>query len=137
MLLEQKYNELLHAAEQVREAIVNDDASTAGNKYETSRAMNQLELERLGTQLRQIEDQLKAIRQIPASVDVSSVGKGNLVRIGSMWVFIALALGRVKSEGLDISVISPLSPLAMAMSQKKAGDMVVIAGREQRIEEIL
>lgn len=136
-MLEQKYVELLHATEQVREAIVNDDASTAGNKYETSRAMNQLELERMGTQLRQLEDQLKAIRQIPITVDVSSVGKGNMVRVGSMWVFIALALGRVNLDGMVISVISPVSPLAVAMMHKKPGDLVVIAGKEQHIEDII
>jgi transcription elongation GreA/GreB family factor len=84
-----------------------------------------------------MEIQIAALKLIPLNGSCEAVQKGSLVKIDGMWVLVATAIGRMSWNGLNISVISPASPLALELLDKKQGDVIVIAGKEQRIEEIL
>ena len=57
--LKEKINSLNSIINEVYESSNSESKSSAGDKHETTKAMMQLELEKLGTQLKEAEGQLK------------------------------------------------------------------------------
>ena len=62
--LKDKINSLNAIINEVSEASNSENKSSAGDKHETSKAMMQLEIEKLGTQLKEAELQLLEFEKI-------------------------------------------------------------------------
>ncbi len=102
----------------------NDSKSTAGDKHETSRAMMQLEQEKLGAQLKILEEQLRQLDQLPLQNNSGKVSNGSLVETDRGWIFIGVALGKLNTEGADVICITNQSPLGKLLTGKSSGDSV-------------
>lgn len=134
--LEEKLTRLQQqVAELVRDA-ANDSKNTAGDKHETARAMMQLEQEKLGGQIAQLEKQLaQAIRYAPAERH-KVVAQGSLVKTGRGWIYLLTALGEVVCEGEKVMVLSLQSPLGLKMAGLSAGAAAEINGIRYAIESV-
>lgn len=119
-----------------QEAANNEEKSSAGDKYETARAMNQLEKEMHSKQLAQQITELALLNVVKTEVVYTTVATGACIDCGDVVFFIAAGLGKQTIEEKLVLFLSPQAPLAKQLQHKKAGDAVVFNGREIIIETI-
>jgi hypothetical protein len=119
-----------------QEAANNEEKSSAGDKYETARAMNQLEKEMHTKQLAQQNNELALLNAVKTDVIYSLVTPGACIESDGMIFFIAAGLGKQTVEGKPIIFLSPQAPLAKQLQHKKAGDHFVFNGKEITITAI-
>lgn len=95
--------------------------SSAGDKYETSRAMLFLEKEKIAGRLAEAHKKQKALSQLSVGKTSETIAIGSLVKTDKGLFFIATSLGRLVVEGAEAYAISPVSPIGRALSSKKQG----------------
>lgn len=122
-------------AELVNDA-ANDSKSTAGDKHETSRAMMQLEQEKLGAQLKILEEQQRQLDQIPLQNNSGKVNNGSLVETDRVWIFIGAALGKINVNDKEVICISQQSPLGKLLFVQDRGSIVSLNNIKYQILSI-
>lgn len=100
----------------------NETKSSAGDKYETGRAMSQRERDLHARQLAELINAKKTLSTINAEKECGLVELGAVVQTTSHTFFIAASLGQLKVGNEDIMVISAISPIAQAMLGKAKND---------------
>jgi len=113
----------------------NDTKSSMGDKYETGREMLQQEINNLQVQLNEVLKQQNFLNTIlPKSCEKAE--RGAVVKTEKGLFFISVSLGEITVEGQKIICISPESPLAKAMNEKKEGDLFSLNNISRKIVEI-
>lgn len=135
-LLDQKIDALNHSLQQVTESADNETKSTAGDKYETARAMMQMEQEKLGRQLKEISEQRSQLQKIDISLTHLTVAKGSLVLTDKGYLFISVGIGKVHADGETVIAISPLSPLGKKLIGLKPDDRIELNGTAYTIKSL-
>ena len=102
----------------------NETKSSAGDKYETSRAMGQLEKDMFASQLNQTMLELSAASSIDCSKVYNDIRPGCLVNCGDKKYFMIAGLNKLTLNGEVIMPVSPLAPLSKTLMGKKAGDKI-------------
>lgn len=133
-LLKSRIATAQEAMDQAQEAANSEEKSSAGDKYETGRAMGQLQKEMHGRQLAEYAKEVKALQSIVIDPLCDSGGPGAFVQAAGISFFVSAGLGRQEVEGLSILFVSPLAPLARALQNKKAGDSIMFNGVAMAIE---
>jgi hypothetical protein len=114
-----------------------EEKSSAGDKYETGRAMVQIELENLGKQVALVEKQLLDLNRWnkkPASA--TAVG-GHLLHFrGKPSIFLGPSLGLIQTEGMAFMAVSISAPLGQRILGMKAGESRNFNGVEYVLEEL-
>lgn len=110
--------------------------SSAGDKYETGRAMMQIErdkaAERLATAMK-LEQVLSEIN--PEQVH-ESVALGSLVKTERGYFYLSVPLGKVKMEEGFFWAISPVSPVGRLMMGLRKGESYAFNGQEYELLEV-
>ena len=119
---------LMNAAQQ---AANDDDKSSAGDKYETGRAMMQREKAMYERRLAETIGFKRALEQIDVSREMASFGPGAAARTSMGNFFCALSCEDVIVEGELWVPISAASPVGMALMGCRSGETVVF--RDQQI----
>jgi hypothetical protein len=119
-----------------QEAANNEEKSSAGDKYETARAMNQLEKEMHSKQLAQQLKELALLHEVKTDFVYDAATSGTCIECAGMIFFIAAGLGKQTIDGKLIVFLSPQAPLAKQLHHKKAGDHFVFNGMETTIETV-
>lgn len=135
--ISERIGELNAELAQLREGLASDTKNTSGDKHETSRAMNQLEQERLGNQLIQAEEMQLSIKRIALLPKTELVQNGSLIKMNNSWYLLATAFGKLNIDSQLVFVLSQASPIGQQVIGKKTGDRIQFNGKEMRIEEIL
>ncbi len=134
--LKDKINSLNTIINEVSESSNSESKSSAGDKHETSKAMMQLEIEKLGTQLKEAELQLAEFEKINFNKNFQSIEQGCLVETNKGYFLIASSIGKITVDDQIVFVISSKSPLALAFSGKQQKNKVSFNGIEYSIETI-
>ncbi len=113
----------------------NETKSSAGDKYETGRAMMQLEKEKVASLIGQLQKQQKVLGEINPLINQKNIGLGSIVNTDSGYFFISISLGKIETDH-SVICISPVSPLGNAMIGKLAGEQVVFNGKKYQIQEV-
>lgn len=135
-LVQQK---LAAAESAIREAqlAANDETkSSAGDKYETGRAMMHLEQEKQASQRSTAQRQLQALHQINSKQTTHRVGPGSLVKTNEGYFYLAAGLGKITVGDATCFVISTVAPLGQAMQDKQSGEEIQLNGRIIRINDV-
>lgn len=135
--ISERIGELNAELAQLREGLASDTKNTSGDKHETSRAMNQLEQERLGNQLIQAEEMQLSIKRIAVLPKTELVQNGSLIKMNNSWYLLATAFGKLSIDSQLVFVLSQASPIGQQVIGKKTGDRIQFNGKEMLIEEIL
>ncbi|GAB5558075.1 MAG: hypothetical protein SchgKO_22880 [Schleiferiaceae bacterium] len=109
------------AMEDYSEALLAEGKSSAGDKYETGRAMIHQEMDQTKAQRAQWEDhhvRLKSIEGMPA---MNTAELGALVQTNRGHFFLFAAIGQFEVDGLTIFSMGMTSPLGQAMLGKGVG----------------
>jgi hypothetical protein len=112
------------AMSQAQEAANSEEKSSAGDKYETGRAMGHLQKDMHARQLAESVKELAALQAIPIDALCPDGRPGALLRGDDIAFFISAGLGKQTIEGRSVVFLSPLAPLAAMLHGKKAGDKV-------------
>lgn len=140
-----KVSEMLsQSVQEAKTAIANAQASaneatksSAGDKYETSRAMGQLDIEMYTRQLHDAESKFAILQNIEANLrEQSEANLGALVDTTLGSFFLAVGIGKIDIDKKPIMVISPQSPIGEVIFQKKSGDSVLFRGKEIKIGKV-
>lgn len=135
-LIRDKANILEKMTGDIQDAANNETKSSAGDKYETGRAMMQQEKDKFAHQLGQANYVLAQLKRINPEKVFDKIAFGTVVRTRLANYFIAISAGRVEVLGEKFYVISPQAPLAKELMGKQTGDTFVFNNQEIRITEV-
>lgn len=116
-----------------REAANLEEKSSAGDKFETHRAMMHLQMEsfiKRSSVAESLEFQLSTLRIRP----MSQVQLGALVETEERWYFIAVSAPSIEIGGIKYTCISTDAPLFHALQGAIAGDWIEWGEDEEEIE---
>ena len=135
-MLAAKAAEALQMLATLKESRDGETKSSAGDKYETARAMTQIEMEKTEVQLENIRLLQHDLSRIDLDQPYNTVETGSLVITGEGKYFISVGIGKVIVGNETVYVISAASPLGRFLSGKSAGDQGTFQGKEFRIQSI-
>jgi len=124
------------SANQAQEAANQEEKSSAGDKYETGRAMGHLQQEMYARQQAEYEREHTALLQVRADILCSSATPGAFIQCPGIAFFIAAGLGKRTVDGKTVLFLSPGAPLAKILLNKKIGDTFTFSDRTLSIEDI-
>lgn len=127
------YNKAISNAQ---EAVNSEDKNSAGDKYETDRAMMQRETETLGRRLAEAQKLHQTLQTIDLSSNFKIVKPGALVYTSIGIFFIAISVDEIKIDNEEYCIISPESPIGQAMANCAAGSTFSFRGKSIKIMEI-
>jgi transcription elongation GreA/GreB family factor len=124
------------ALDHAQESANTEEKSSAGDKYETGRAMAHLEREK---GLQQLSAALK-LKDVLDKIDPTSssdrVTLGSIVITNSGNFYLAISAGQLKVGDTEFIALSPASPLGALFNHKHVGDQVDFNKRNFLIHKI-
>ena len=129
-VLEQQKNNL-------QKDLVSEIKNSAGDKHETSRAMIQLELEKLGKQIYEIELNDEKLNTIKVFKTSTSVSLGSVIFTNKANYYIAIAADSCQVNSKVFYCISPQSPIGKLLIGKKINESIIFNDVECIILEII
>jgi hypothetical protein len=124
------------AGDQAQQAANQEEKSSAGDKYETSRAMGHLQKDMFARQLSENRKELAALQAINVDALYTAAVAGALIECGQMNFFIAAGLGKHITGEATVFFLSPNAPLARQLQQKKPGDAFLFNSQDIHILDI-
>ena len=134
--LESKIERLKKEIQDAQDAAAEDTKSSAGDKFETSREMIKLEINKYNTQLAQTEKMYQMLRQLNPASTKSEVSYGSLVISNEGNYYFSVSLGKVVFDGKNAIALSMASPIGKALQGKSKGEIISFMSREIIIEDI-
>lgn len=134
--VENRFRTINNSIEEVQSALMSETKSTAGDKHETGRAMLQLEREKLGKQLLEIEKLQEVLSKLDTSTSSKTIGFGSIVHTTQANYFIAISAGILKGNSKMYYAISSTTPIGLLLMGKQKGDIITFK-EEFTILEVL
>ena len=141
-LITQRIEAARQQAVQAQESANSEEKSSAGDKYETGRAMGHLQKDMFARQQAEHTREYAALQQIKidtintAAMPGAFIYCSNTASIERTGIFIAAGLGRQSIDGQTILFLSSADPLANTLKNKKPGDIITFNGQSLLIEDI-
>ena len=120
--VENRRNIVQTTINEIQESLTSETKSSAGDKHETGRAMLQLEREKAGRQLAEIEKLAENLSKVNPDSASIIVGLGSIVYTTQANYFIAISAGQFEVDGIKFFAIAPNTPIGMLLMGKKVGD---------------
>jgi transcription elongation GreA/GreB family factor len=134
-VLDDQIRSLKKELEYLKHDIAEDTKSSAGDKYETSREMANIERQKLADQLAINKKSLGYLLSL--NIDAKNdIQAGALVETETLLIFIAVGLRAIQLEDRQIMVISPTAPLSQAFLGARVGELVNFNQSQFRIISI-
>jgi transcription elongation GreA/GreB family factor len=134
--LKEKRRNLVEELNALRSELGNDDKNTSGDKHETSRAMNQIEQERIGKQITQLDEQIDQLQSLPLE-PASKIITGSLIQLNEQWFLISSGLGKKVIGSETVFSLSLESPLGKELKGKETGEIISFNGNSMKIGSLL
>lgn len=132
-----KINNLQLQLNDLKESTANETKSTAGDKYETARAMLQIEQDAIRRQLQELLEQQAVFSSINGSTHSIKIIQGSLIKTNRGWFLLSAALGKTTIDNIVITALSSQSPLGKLLLNKTINSAVTVNSISYTIEEIL
>ena len=136
LLVQQKIDALEAAMREAQGAANEETKSSAGDKYETGRAMMQLEKEKLAGQRAEVLKLKRVLDQVNPQRPSDQVTLGSVVATSQGTFYVAISLGSVSFEETTYFVISPVAPIGQALRGLRTGDHFVFNGKAVTISDV-
>lgn len=135
-LIGQRMATAKEAMNQAQEAANNEEKSSAGDKYETGRAMGHLQKDMHARQLAESAKELATLHAIPIEPLCNQGRPGAYLQAEGIAFFISAGLGKQVIDGQTVLFLSPQAPLATQLQGKKLGDSIQFNQRLVKIREV-
>ena len=134
-VLQQRIFTAQSAMEEAQSSANRQEKSSAGDKYETSRAMGQIDRDMNATQLQQAKEEYSILENIPVTMQ-EQVVPGAIIRLNTGFFFAAIGLGQLVVETRQIFAISCQSPLFAQLKMKRKGDVILFRDQKLQVLEV-
>lgn len=135
-LLQHKRATLQFSLQELQESAANETKSSAGDKFETSRAMLHIEQDQVRRQLAELASQEAVLKSIDPDKQSNFVATGSLVLMSKQYYFLSVALGKFAVDNQSIIVLSIQSPLGARLKGRHKGERIDLNGRELVVEDL-
>ena len=135
--LETRLQSVLAVIEDIKQSLQSETKSSAGDKHETGRAMLQLEREKAGHQLAEIEKTKQILSKINTESTSKNIGLGSVVFTTTSNYFISISAGELQVENETFYAISASTPIGQLLLGKSVGDKVTFRNMTFEITEII
>jgi hypothetical protein len=125
------------AMKDAQEAANNEEKSSAGDKYETTRAMMQIEKDKNAKQLEETIKLKKALSQINPNTSSETVALGSLILTDKGNFYLSISVGKIKADTIEYIAIAPTSPLGAIFMNKKVSETASFNGQVYKILQVL
>ncbi len=142
-LIENNINILQQSINTAQQTANEDTKSSAGDKYETTRAMMQIEIESNMKRLAEARKTQKILNEIIFHTDYTNQNTNQNIVLGSIVItdkgtfFMSIGIGQMLIENEKYFVISPDSPIGSLLMNKKINEKIVFNTKEFIILDIL
>lgn len=137
----EKYNDSLRELQdqitQLQLSANEETKSSVGDKYETGRAMIQLEIEKLQVRLGDLKTENSKILSAAPTQPHSAISQGSLVTTSFGIFYIIYNAGIIDLSGSKVNCISCQSPLGKALLGKQANESVIVNTRKFEILSVV
>lgn len=124
------------AIAEARKASENDTKSSAGDKYETGRAMMQQEIDLNSRQLLEAHKMQAQLQQISFDSKHTSAQVGSLVETNNGNFYLAVSAGVLFINEKSYHAISVTSPIGLQFKGKQTGESFKLNGKEFKILKV-
>ena len=131
--LDQRMQTSLDAMNAAQESANGESKSSAGDKYETSRAMGHLDRDMHARMYQQTREERKLVERIDGNINFKKGALGAFISTSTGDFFLSVSIGQVKIDEKTIMIISPQSPIGTLLIGKIVGDTFSFKGEETTI----
>ena len=131
--LDKRMQTSLDAMNAAQESANGESKSSAGDKYETSRAMGQLDRDMHARMYQQTLEERKLVERIDESLIYKKGALGALLQTTMGDFFLSVSIGNINIDEKPIMIISPQSPVGALLMGKIVGDKFSFRGKEAEI----
>ena len=135
-IIEQRISSSYNAMENAQTAANEEEKSSAGDKYETGRAINHLEKDMHARQLSANKKDMADLLSVNCNQIYKKVISGCFIKCTGISFFIAAGLGKIITEEETVFLLSHHAPVAKMLYNKKKGDKILFNGKEVKIEDL-
>ncbi|MCP5064743.1 MAG: 3-oxoacyl-ACP synthase [Ignavibacteriae bacterium] len=137
VFVENRLQSIQNTITEIQESLLSEIKSSAGDKHETGRAMLQLEREKSGQQLAEIQKLQETLSKIDITNTSKNVCLGSIVYTTQANYFISISAGKISIDNTDLFAISPTTPIGQLLLSKQVGDEVIFRGNKFMVKDIL
>lgn len=134
--LDQRLQAAWDAMQAAQESANNESKSSAGDKYETARAMGQLDRDMHARIYEQARQERLIVEKIDEKMTCNKAVLGAFVKTTMGDFFIAVSIGKAMVEGENLMIISPQSPIGEALMDKSIGEKFTFRTQQVAILDI-
>lgn len=121
-IVETKIQTAQSAVSSAQESKLNETKSSAGDKFETGRAMMQVEQEKAEMRLSQANHLMAVLNNLKLEQEYTKAALGSLVVTNQLTYFLSIGIGKLEIEDKIYYAISELSPIGQLLIGKKVGE---------------
>ena len=125
------------AIKSAQESANQDSKSSMGDKYETGRAMAQLEIEKNTIQLAEAIKMKKQLETIPKEQFGNKIKNGSLVLTNNGNYFLAISAGKIEIDGIIYFALSSASPLGAKILNLEEGNSFDFGGKQFVLKTVI
>src|SRR5258708_14461303 len=131
---EQRISSSYNEMENAQAAANEEEKSSAGDKYETGRAMNHLEKDMHASQLSANKKDMAGLLSVNCNQIYKKAIPGCFVKGTGISFFIAAGLGKIIIKEETIFLLSHHAPVAKMLYNKKTGDKILFNWKNVKIK---
>jgi transcription elongation GreA/GreB family factor len=135
-LIENRMKTSYEAMEAAKNSANEEGKSSAGDKYETARAMGQLDREMNGRMYEQARQERLSLDKIDTETLFTKVAFGALVETTMGYFFVAIGAGIIELETKKFMTISPQAPIGQLIMGKTTADTFYFREKTHKIVAI-
>ena len=125
------------AINSAQQAANQETKSSAGDKYETGRAMMQQETDHHKIRLNQALQLKAALNNVPVTEKTNAqAGTGSIVHTNNGNFYVAVSAGSITANQQTYMAVSSASPVGLKLKGKKAGDEFSLNNRNYKITAV-
>lgn len=132
-IIEKRMHTSWQAMEAAKNSANEEGKSSAGDKYETARAMGQIDREMNGRMYEQAQLERLILEKINPQIVHTNVSLGALVKTTMGDFFVAIGAGVVALNGKNMMVISPQAPIGQILMGKTRNDTFEFRGKNYKV----
>lgn len=125
------------AMDAAQEASMGEDKSSAGDKFETGRAMAHRDRDMYAQQLAMAIKEKEVLYKINIKTEHTLVSLGSLVETSMGTFFLSISMGKIEVEDKFIYAVSPEAPICVGMMGKKVGEKFQFLKSDNVIKVVL
>lgn len=134
--VDEKLQTIEHTIKSNQNALASETKSSAGDKHETGRAMLQLEMEKAGQQLQEVNKMNVILSRVDLSENSQNIRLGSIVKTSLANYFIAISAGKIEINNESYFAISSSSPIGKQLLGKAINDSIAFNNQQIMITEV-